>query len=49
MWGMLLMTFSKDLVPALNATLYYRWMVSYFCCHGFMDKNIMGRAAPTSA
>ncbi|MEI3085042.1 MAG: 2-hydroxyacyl-CoA dehydratase family protein [Oscillospiraceae bacterium] len=42
MWGMLLMTFSKDLVPALNATLYYRWMVSYFCCHGFMDKNIMG-------
>lgn len=42
MWGMLLMTFSKDLVPALNATLYYRWMVSYFCCHSFMDKNIMG-------
>ena len=42
MWGMLLMTFSKDLIPALNATLYYRWMVSYFCCHGFMDKNIMG-------
>ena len=42
MWGMLLMTFSKDLVPALNSTLYYRWMVSYFCCHGFMDKNIMG-------
>ena len=42
MWGMLLMTFSRDLVPALNATLYYRWMVSYFCCHGFLDKNIMG-------
>ena len=42
MWGMLLMTFSHDLVPALNATLYYRWMVSYFCCHGFLDKNIMG-------
>ena len=42
MWGMLLMTFSKDLIPALNATLYYRWMISYFCCHGFMDKNIMG-------
>ena len=41
-WGMLLMTFSRDLVPALNATLYYRWMVSYFCCHGFLDKNIMG-------
>ena len=41
-WGMLLMTFSHDLVPALNATLYYRWMVSYFCCHGFLDKNIMG-------
>ena len=42
MWGMLLMTFSKDLIPALNATLYYRWMVSYFCCHSFMDKNTMG-------
>jgi len=42
MWGMLLMTFSKDLIPALNATLYYRWMISYFCCVGFMDKNIMG-------
>ncbi len=42
MWGMLLMTFSKDLIPALNSALYYRWMVSYFCCHGFMDKNIMG-------
>ena len=42
MWGMLLMTFSKDLVPALNSALYYRWMISYFCCHGFMDKNIMG-------
>ena len=41
-WGMLLMTFSHDLVPALNATLYYRWMVSYFCCHGFLDKNVMG-------
>ena len=26
MWGMLLGTFSKDLVPALNTTLYYRWM-----------------------
>ena len=42
MWGMLLMTFSKDLVPALNSALWYRWMISYFCCHGFMDKNIMG-------
>ena len=42
MWGMLLMTFSRDLVPALNSALYYRWMISYFCCHGFMDKNIMG-------
>ena len=47
MWGMLLMTFSKDLIPALNSALHYRWMISYFCCHGFMDKNIMvqrGRA-----
>ena len=31
MWGMLLGTFSKDLVPALNTTLYYRWMISYIC------------------
>ena len=42
MWAMLLMTFSKDLIPALNSALHYRWMISYFCCHGFMDKNIMG-------
>ena len=42
MWGMLLMTFSKDLLPAMNGVFYYRWMISYFCCHGFMDKNIMG-------
>ena len=42
MWGMLLMTFSKDLIPALNSALWYRWMISYFCYHGFMDKNIMG-------
>ena len=42
MWGMLLMTFSRDLIPALNSALHYRWMISYFCCHGFMDKNIMG-------
>ena len=44
MWGMLLGTFSKDLVPALNATLWYRWMISYMCCVGFMDKKI-GRAS----
>ena len=43
MWGMLLMTFSKDLIPALNSALHYRWMISYFCCHSFMDKNIMGQ------
>jgi benzoyl-CoA reductase/2-hydroxyglutaryl-CoA dehydratase subunit BcrC/BadD/HgdB len=42
MWYMLLTTFSKDLVPAVSGMLYYRWYVSYFCCHGFMDKNIMG-------
>ena len=42
MWAMLLMTFSKDLIPAMNSALHYRWMISYFCCHGFMDKNIMG-------
>ena len=42
MWGMLLATFSKDLIPALNSALWYRWMISYFCCHGFMDKNLMG-------
>ena len=28
MWGMLLMTFSHDLVPALNSALYDRWMIS---------------------
>jgi len=43
MWVMLLMTFSRDLIPALNQTLYYRWMVSYFCCHSFMDKNTIGQ------
>ncbi len=43
MWGMLLTTFSKDLVPALNSVLHYRWMMSYLCCVGFMDKNIMGQ------
>ena len=43
MWGMLLGTFSKDLVPALNATFHYRWMISYMCCVGFMDKNTMGQ------
>ena len=42
LWGMLLMSFSKDLIPAMNQTLYYRWMVAYFCCHSFMDKNILG-------
>ena len=43
MWGMLLGTFSKDLVPALNATFHYRWMISYMCCVGFMDKNTLGQ------
>ena len=42
MWGMLLSTFSKDLVPALNTTLWYRWMISYVCCVNFADKNMMG-------
>ena len=42
MWGMLLMTFSKDLVPALNTTLWYRWMISYVCCVNFADKNMLG-------
>ena len=42
MWGMLLATFSKDLVPALMGAVHYRWMISYFCCHSFMDKNTMG-------
>ncbi len=43
MWGMLLTTFSKDLIPALNTTFWYRWMISYMCCVGFMDKNTMGQ------
>ena len=42
MWLMLLMTFSKDLIPALNSMLYYRWYVSYFCCHSFLDRSNMG-------
>ena len=42
MWAMLLATFSKDLVPAMMGAVHYRWMISYFCCHSFMDKNTMG-------
>jgi len=42
MWGMLLTTFSKDLIPALGGAVHYRWMISYFCCHSFMDKNTLG-------
>ena len=42
MWGMFLGTFSKDLIPSLNGLLYYRWWVSYFCAHSFLDKNLMG-------
>jgi benzoyl-CoA reductase/2-hydroxyglutaryl-CoA dehydratase subunit BcrC/BadD/HgdB len=42
MWAMLLATFSKDLVPAMMGTVHYRWMISYFCCHSFMDKNTLG-------
>jgi benzoyl-CoA reductase/2-hydroxyglutaryl-CoA dehydratase subunit BcrC/BadD/HgdB len=42
MWGMLLATFSKDLVPAMMGAVHYRWMISYFCCHSFMDKNTLG-------
>ncbi|MGI5977039.1 MAG: 2-hydroxyacyl-CoA dehydratase family protein [Candidatus Limivicinus sp.] len=41
-WVMLLASFSHDLIPALNSMFYYRWMVSYFCCHSFLDKNILG-------
>ena len=43
MWGMLLGTFSRDLVPALNSVLHYRWMMSYLCCVGFLDKNTLGQ------
>ncbi|MBR5668869.1 MAG: hypothetical protein IKX15_04545, partial [Spirochaetales bacterium] len=42
MWAMLLATFSKDLVPAMMGAVHYRWMISYFCCHSFMDKNTQG-------
>ena len=45
MWGMFLTTFGRDLIPAMNATLYYRWMISYFCAHSFMDKNTLGQRA----
>ena len=43
MWGMLIGTFGRDLVPALNTTFHYRWMISYMCCVGFMDKNTFGQ------
>ena len=42
MWGMLLATFGRDLVPAMMGAVHYRWMISYFCCHSFMDKNTQG-------
>ena len=42
MWGMLLGTFFFFFIPALNTTFWYRWMISYMCCVGFMDKNTMG-------
>ena len=48
LWGMLLGTFSKDLIPAMNSALWYRWMISYFCCHGFMDKNILTATSSTA-
>ncbi len=41
-WKMFLLTFGKDLIPSLNGVLNYRWMISYFCAHSFMDKNCMG-------
>ena len=42
MWGMFLTTFGKDLIPAMNTTLHYRWMISYICSISFMDKNLLG-------
>lgn len=42
MWKMFLVTFGKDLIPSLNGMLHYRWFVSYFCAHSFMDKLTMG-------
>ena len=42
MWGMFLKTFGMDLIPALGMTFHYRWMISYFNAHGFMDKLTMG-------
>lgn len=42
LWGMMLSTFSRDLIPSLNGALHYRWMVSYFQAHSFMDRCVMG-------
>ena len=42
MWGMFLKTFGMDLIPAMMNVFHYRWMISYFNAHGFMDKNTMG-------
>ncbi len=43
MWCRRLGTFSMDLVPALYSVLHYRWMMSYMCCVGFLDKNTLGQ------
>ena len=42
LWINLLVAFSHDLIPAVNGLFYYRWYVSYFNCHGFADKCLMG-------
>ena len=42
LWGMMLTTFGKDLVPAMNAVFHYRWMISYFNAHAFADKLTLG-------
>lgn len=42
LWGMMLSTFGKDLVPPMNQALHYRWMISYFNAHSFADKLVLG-------
>lgn len=42
LWGMMLSTFGRDLIPPMNAVFHYRWMISYFNAHAFADKLIMG-------
>ena len=43
-WGMLLVHLLQGSHSGAQLrALHYRWMMSYLCCVGFMDKNTMGQ------